>query len=45
MSKKKPTYLQRRRQEEKINYKAIYWTAGIVVGVIVLMSILIILDV
>lgn len=44
MSKKKLTYLQRRKQEEKVNYKAIYWTSGIAIGIIILMSILLILD-
>lgn len=45
MAKRKPTYMQRRQQEEQINKKAMIWSAGIAGGVILIVSLLLILDI
>jgi hypothetical protein len=42
MSKRKPTYLQRKNQDT-INKKAIYWTGAVVIVIIILMTVLLIL--
>ena len=45
MAKKKESYIQRRQKEEQINKKGILWSAGIAVGIIVIVSVLLILDI
>jgi hypothetical protein len=43
MSKKKPSYLERRKQDH-VNKKAILWTSGAVIVFIVLMTVLLIIN-
>jgi len=43
--KKKLTYWERRKQEDKVNVKAIIWVGSITAAVIILLSVLIVLGV
>jgi uncharacterized membrane protein YvbJ len=45
MAKRKESYIKRRQKEEQINKKGIIWAAGIAVGIIVIVSVLLILDI
>ena len=42
--KKKQSYWERRRQEDRINVKAIVWVGSIAAAIIIIMSILLIFD-
>ena len=45
MAKKKESYLQRRQKEEQINTKGIIWASSIALGIVVIVSVLLILDI
>lgn len=44
MAKKKLSYMQRRQQQDKVNTKAIMWSGGIAVAIIILVSVLLIVN-
>ncbi|GIQ68230.1 hypothetical protein [Xylanibacillus composti] len=44
MAKRKPTYFERRQQQEQVNTKAIAWIASVFAVLVIALSVLIILD-
>ncbi len=44
MAKRKPTYFERRQQQEQVHTRAIVWIASIFAVVVIALSVLLILD-